>query len=221
MKLIDKLPFFYEECPKTNTIQDGLSSEINNLYSKVDSTIDQLYVNSATWALSEWEKFAGIKKTDGTIEQRRARVASKLKAKGTTTLEVMKSLCKSYSEDIRVTEIYNEYKILLELITTKENDIPKTYNFADMNEAIWEIKPAHLAHEIDINNSRKLNIKTNYEDVKFKYIPCNCAYAGEFQPNTYNKDSELLNLKPSDETGSMNTSIVGVAIVGFATLGIS
>ena len=221
MKLIDKLPFFYEECPKTNTIQDGLSSEINNLYSKVEGTIDQLYVNSATWALNEWEKFADIKKTEGTIEQRRARVASKLKAKGTTTLEVMKSLCKSYSEDIRVTEIFNEYKILLELITTKENDIPKTYNFSDMNEAIWEIKPAHLNHEIEINNNRKLNIKTNYEDVKFKYIPCNCAYAGEFQPNTYNKDSELINLKPSVENDFMNTSIVGVALVGVATLGVS
>lgn len=220
MKLIDKLPFFYEECPKTNTIQDGLSSEINNLYSKVEGTIDQLYVNSATWALNEWEKFADIKKTEGTIEQRRARVASKLKAKGTTTLEVMKSLCKSYSEDIRVTEIFNEYKILLELIATKEDDIPKTYNFADINEAIWEIKPAHLAHEVDINNSRKLNIKTNYEDVKFKYIPCNCAYAGEFQPNTYNKDSELINLKPSVENDFMNTSIVGVALVGVATLGV-
>ena len=221
MKLINKLPDFYRECPKTNTIQDGLSSEINNLYSKVNSTIDQLYVNSATWGLSEWEKFADIKKTEGTIEQRRARVASKLKAKGTTTLEVMKSLCKSYAEDIRVTEIYNEYKILLELITTKESDIPKTYNFADMNEAIWEIKPAHLGHEIEINNSRKLNIKTNYEDVKFKYIPCNCAYAGEFQPNTYNKDSELINLKPSVETEVINTSIVGVALVGVATLGVS
>ena len=221
MKLIDKLPFFYEECPKTNTIQDGLSSEINNLYSKVNSTIDQLYVNSATWALNEWEKFADIKKTEGTIEQRRARVASKLKAKGTTTLEVMKSLCKSYAEDIRVTEIFNEYKILLELIITKESDIPKTYKFADMNEAIWEIKPAHLGHEMDMNNSRKLNIKTNYEDAKFKYIPCNTIYAGEFQPNTYNKDSELLNLKPSVENDFMNTSIVGVALVGFATLGVS
>lgn len=221
MKLIDKLPFFYEECPKSNTMQDGLDIEINNLYSKVEGTINQLYVNSATWALSEWEKFAGIKKTDGTIEQRRARVASKLKAKGTTTLEVMKSLCKSYSEDIRVTEIFNEYKILLELVITKDEDIPKTYDFANMNEAIWEIKPAHLNHEIDINNSRKLNIKTNYEDVKFKYIPCNCAYAGEFQPNTYNKDSELINLKPSVENDFMNTSIVGVAIVGVATLGVS
>ena len=198
MTLIDKLPYFYGECPKTNTIQDGLGSEAYNLHSKVEGTINQLHINSSTWALGEWEKFAGIKKTDGTIEQRRARVASKLKAKGTTTLEVMKSLCKSYSEDIRVTEIFNEYKILLELIATKENDIPKTYNFSDMNEAIWEIKPAHLAHEIDINNSRKLNIKTNYEDVKFKYIPCNTIYAGQTQPNTYVKDSEL-NYLPSSE----------------------
>ena len=221
MKLINKLPPFYEDCPKTNTIQDGLSSEINNLYSKVNSTIDQLYVNSATWGLSEWEKFAGIKKTDGTIEQRRSRVASKLKAKGTTTLEVMKSLCKSYADDVRVTEIFNEYKILLELIVNKDEEIPKAYNFSDMNEAIWEIKPAHLNHEIDINNSRKLNIKTNCNDVKFKYIPCNAIYAGEFQSNTYNKDSELLNLKPSVENDFMNTSIVGVALVGVATLGVS
>ena len=220
MKLIDKLPFFYEECPKTNTIQNSLSSEVDSLYSKVDNTIDQLYVNSATWALGEWEKLADIKKTDGTIEQRRARVASKLKAKGTTTLEVMKSLCKSYSEDIRVTEIFNEYKILLELIITKEVDIPKTYNFSDMNEAIWEIKPAHLAHEIDINNSRKLNIKTNYEDVTFKYIPCNAAYVGQFQPNTYIKDSELLNLNYVINSEVVNSSRLGIAVLGNAILGI-
>ena len=221
MNLINKLPSFYEKCPKTNSIQNELSSEINTLYSKVQGTIDQLYVNSATWTLGEWEKFAGIKKTDGTIEQRRLRVVAKLKAKGTTTLEVMKSLCKSYSEDIRVTEIFNEYEILLELIVNKDEEIPKAYNFSDMNEAIWEIKPAHLNHEIEINNSRKLNIKTNYEDVKFKYIPCNCAYVGEFQPNTYNKDSELLNLKQSVETEFINTSIVGVALVGVAVLGVS
>ena len=197
MKLIDKLPFFYEECTKTNTIQNGLSSEINNLYSKVDSTINQLYVNSSTWALGEWEKFADIKKTDGTIEQRRVRVSSKLKAKGTTTLEVMKSLCKSYSEDVRVTEIFNEYKILLELIINKDDDIPKSYNFINMDEAIWEIKPAHLAHIFSINNSRKLNIKTSYEDASFRYIPCNSIYAGELQPNTYFKEKEILVLEPS------------------------
>ena len=221
MKLINKLPDFYGECPKTNTIQDSLSSEINNLYSKVNSTIDQLHINSSTWALGEWEKFAGIKKIDGTIEQRRSRVASKLKAKGTTTLEVMTSLCKSYTDDAKVIEIFNEYTILLELIVKSDDDIPKEFNISSIDRDIWEVKPAHLVHKININNDRKLTIKTNYEDVKFKYIPCNCAYAGEFQPNTYNKDSELINLNASIKTDFNDTSVVGVAIVGFATLGIS
>ena len=220
MNLIDKLPYFYEECPKTNTIQNSLSSEINNLYSKTDSTINQLYKNSATWALGEWEKFADIKKSDGTIEERRARVASKLKAKGTTTLKVMKSLCKSYADDVRVTEIFNEYKILLELIVNKDEEIPKVYNFADMNRAIWEVKPAHLVHEVNLNNSRKLNIKTNYEDVTFKYIPCNTAYVGQFQPNTYIKDSELLNLNYVINSEVVNSSRLGIAVLGNAILGI-
>ena len=219
MNLINKLPSFYEKCPKTNSIQNELSSEINTLYSKVQGTIDQLCVNNVTWALGEWEKFAGIKKTDGTMEQRRSRVVAKLKAKGTTTLEVMKSLCKSYSEDIRVTEIFNEYKILLELIVNKDEEIPKAYNFSDMNEAIWEIKPAHLNHEIEINNSRKLNIKTSYEDIKFKYIPCNAIYAGETQPNTYVKESELAILEPYIKLDKTTSPIVGTALTGVAILG--
>ena len=197
MKLIDKLPYFYEECPKVNTIQNGLSSEANILYSKVNGTVDQLYINTTTWALGEWEKFAGIKKTDGTLDERRARVEAKLRARGTTTLDVMTALCKVYADDVRITEIYNEYVILLELFSTKEPIFPKVYDFRDMDEAIWEIKPAHLAHKFDINDSRKLNIKTSYEDASFRYIPCNSIYAGDLQPNTYFKEKEILVLEPS------------------------
>ena len=198
MKLIDKLPYFYEECPNTNTIQEGLGFETNNLYTKVEETTNQLYINSSSWALGEWEKFAGVKKTDGTIAQRRARVSAKLKAKGTTTLDVMTSLCKSYADKTQITELFNEYSILLELIIEKESYIPVTYNFTSMNEAIWEIKPAHLNHSFNLNNSRKINILTNYEDVKFTYFPCNTLYAGELQANTYTKEKELYNLPPSE-----------------------
>ena len=198
MKLIDKLPYFYEECPKTNTIQEGLQSETDNLYRKVSSTIDQLYINSTTWALGEWEKFAGIKKTDGTLAERRARVSAKLKAKGTTTLEVMESLCKSYVEDVKVTELFNEYAILLELIINSDDDIPRQYNLVDMDESVWEVKPAHLNHAFTFNNARKIAIKSSYDDITFKYIPCNTVYAGELQPNTYFKESELCILPPSE-----------------------
>lgn len=214
MKLIDKLPYFYEECPVTNTIQDGLGSEANNLYEKVEDTKKQLYVSSATWGLELWEKFAGVKNTSGSLQDRRLKVIAKLTAKRTTTLQVMKELCKSYVEDIEVVEIAREYKILLNLIEKSETDLPKTYDLNGLDSAIWEIKPAHLQHDINLRHSRKIEINTNYSDVKFKYIPCNCAYAGELQPNTYNKDNELVTLKPSVSTDFASTSMLGVAMVG-------
>jgi hypothetical protein len=219
MKLIDKLPFFYEECPITNTIQEGLSSEANILVDKVDSTINQLYVNSATWGLELWEKFAGIDKTSGNLTDRRLRVIAKLTSKRTTTKQVFKELCKIYVDDVDVDEIFEEYKVLISLTEKSESDLPKEYNLTEINNAIWEIKPAHLEHELNLIHSKKLNIVTNYSDVKYKYIPCNSVYAGQYQANTYIKDSELLALPPSTDD-NLNTSLLGIAILGNAILGV-
>ena len=226
MRLIDKLPYFYGECPKTNTIQDGLSAETNNLYSKVEGTTNQLYVSSSTWALGEWEKFAGVKKTDGSIEQRRARVIAKLKAKGTTTLEVLEAVCNIYASKVEIEEIYNEYALMISLVEEKDSFNPIEYRLNDMNEAIWEIKPAHLNHHFSFSQSRKLGIKARYEDITIKYIPCNSAYAGQYQPNTYNREKELYNLPNSyvdistpNEKPSASTAILGIAVLGEAVLG--
>jgi hypothetical protein len=99
---------------------------------------------------------------------------------------------------VQVTELFNEYSILLDLIIEKESNAPLSYNFTSMNEAIWEIKPAHLNHSFNINNTRKIGIKAEYDDIKFKYFPCNTLYAGELQANTYTKEKELYNLPPSE-----------------------
>lgn len=220
MKLIDKLPYFYEECPITNSIQNGLGSETDNLYSKVDGTTNQLYVSSATWGLELWEKFAGINKTSGSIDDRRAKVISKLKAKGTTTLEVMEAICKTYVNNVNVIEVAREYKILLELIENSEGDLPKEYNLIDMNEAIWEVKPCHLLHELNIGQARVLNIVTDYDNTSFKYHPCNTLYAGELQPNTYYKDSQLEILGATTKPSDLNSAMLGVATLGLAILGV-
>ena len=197
MKLIDKLPYFYEECPKTNTIQEGLGSETETLYSKVRATTDQLYVNTATWGLVEWEKFAGVKNTSGTINQRRIRVINKLKAKGTTTLEIFTNICNMYADNVKVEEIYHEYALMISLVEEKDSFNPVEYRLAEMNEAIWEVKPAHLNHYFNFTQARKLGVETKYEDLTIKYIPCNACYAGQYQPNTYNREKELHNLESS------------------------
>ena len=197
MKLVDKLPYFYEECPKVNTIQEGLGSETETLYSKVRATTDHLYVNTATWGLVEWEKFAGVKNTSGTIDQRRIRVINKLKAKGTTTLEVFTNICIMYADNVKVEEIYHEYALMISIVEEKDSFNPVEYRLAEMNEAIWEVKPAHLNHYFNFTQARKLGVETKYEDLTIKYIPCNACYAGQYQPNTYNREKELHNLESS------------------------
>jgi hypothetical protein len=219
MKLIEKLPFFYEECPITNAIQDGLNSEKEVLTSKIEDTINQLYVNSATWGLEFWEKFVGINKSSENLIDRRLKVISRLTAKRTTTKKVFEELCKVYVDDVKINEIFEEYKVLISLTEKSESDLPKEYNLTEINNAIWEIKPAHLEHELNLKHSKKLNIVTNYSDVKYKYIPCNSVYAGQYQANTYIKDSELLVLPPSTDD-NLNTSLLGIAILGNAILGV-
>ena len=77
-----------------------------------------------------------------------------------------------------------------------------------------------------ILQSRKLRIKASYEDITIKYIPCNSAYAGQYQPNTYNREKELYNLPNSyvdistpNEKPSASTAILGIAVLGEAVLG--
>ena len=134
-------------------------------------------------------------------------------------LAKFKELCKIYVDDVDVDEIFEEYKILISLTEKSESDLSKEYNLTEINNAIWEIKPAHLEHELNLKHSKKLNIVTNYSDVKYKYIPCNSIYAGQQQPNTYIKDSELLVLPPSTDD-NLNTSLLGIAILGNAILGV-
>ena len=207
MKLIDKLPYFYEECPKANTIQEGLGSETENLYYKVKETTDQLYINSATWALCEWEKFAGVKNISGSIEQRRARVSAKLKARGTTTLDVLTSVCEGYFNKVEIDELFSEYALIFTFIEDRDSISIPQYNLSDIDEAIWEVKPAHLNHYFKFAQSRKLGVKTKYEDIIIKYIPCNACYAGQYQPNTYNREKELHNLESSYPNYEINGGV--------------
>ena len=102
-----------------------------------------------------------------------------------------------YADNVKVEEIYHEYALMISLVEEKDSFNPVEYRLAEMNEAIWEVKPAHLNHYFNFTQARKLGVETKYEDLTIKYIPCNACYAGQYQPNTYNREKELHNLESS------------------------
>ena len=55
MNLINKLPSFYEN-DIVKFIQNALGVEADSINNTVEDTLNQFFVDDATWGLNKWEK---------------------------------------------------------------------------------------------------------------------------------------------------------------------
>ena len=85
MSLINKLPSFYDNYI-TKPIQDSFSVEANSINDEVENTLNQFFVDSATYGLDCWEKMLGISKNNNDIQTRRENIKAKMRSRGTTSI---------------------------------------------------------------------------------------------------------------------------------------
>lgn len=159
MSLINKLPSFYDN-DITKPIQDSFSVEANSINDEVENTLNQFFVDSATYGLDYWEKMLGISKNNNDIQTKRENIKAKMRSRGTTTLSVIKNICEAYSNgEVDVIVNYSDYSFIIDFVGTV--GVPKA--FAELDKTINEIKPCHLAH------SYKFNYNTNTDLSKFTH----------------------------------------------------
>ena len=157
MSLINKLPSFYDNCI-TKPIQDSFSVEANSINDEVENTLNQFYVDSATFGLDYWEKMLGISKNNNDIQTRRENIKAKMRSRGTTSIEVIKNICEAYSNG-EVEIIVNHSNYSFEINFIGSIGVPKA--FAELDKTIEEIKPCHLAHSYKFNYNTHSNL-ANY-----------------------------------------------------------
>ena len=147
MSLINKLPSFYDN-NITKPIQNSFDIEVNSINDEVENTLNQFYVDSATYGLDKWEKMLGISKNNFDTQTRRENIKAKMRSRGTTTVSVIKNVCEAYSNGI-VEVIVNhlDYSFVIDFVGTI--GVPKA--FAELDKTIEEIKPCHLAHSYKFN----------------------------------------------------------------------
>lgn len=149
--MVDYLPTYY--ALHDNEGQPGITSnlitqetkELLELNLRILDVLEQFFVESATWGLAYWENICGIP-VDETKpwDQRRSVIKSKLRGAGTVTLAVIKDVADSFENgEIRVEEIFSEYKVVITFIGTRG----KPPNEPDMRQVLREIIPAHLELE--------------------------------------------------------------------------
>ena len=157
MSLINKLPSFYDNYI-TKPIQDSFTVEADLINDKVEKTLEQFFVDSATYGLDYWEKMLGISKNNNDIQTRRENIKAKMRSRGTTTLSVIKNICEAYSNgEVDIIVNHSDYSFVIDFIGSI--GIPRA--FAELDKTINEIKPCHLAHSYRFNYNTHSNL-ANY-----------------------------------------------------------
>ena len=147
MGLINKLPSFYDN-DITKPIQDSLGAEVDSINIKIDETLDQFFIDRATYGLDKWEAMLGISKNNLDIYTRRENIKAKMRSRGTTTTTVIKNICEAYSNGIvEIIVNHSDYSFVIDFVGTV--GIPRA--FAELDKTIEGIKPCHLAHSYKFN----------------------------------------------------------------------
>lgn len=138
--LFDYLPHYYRESQTVDNIVGREAEEFTRLNADVQDVLDQYFIDSATWGLAIWERICGIP-TDVAkpLEQRRSVIKSKLRGVGTVTVALVKSVAEAYHNgEVEVTEDFADLTIVVTFVS-------KLGNLEDIENALREIIPAHLA----------------------------------------------------------------------------
>jgi hypothetical protein len=142
-EMLSFLPGYYGRSRIMRSILDAQGAELDKLWEALDETLRQFYVTTATWGLEGWERELGIPADpEKPVEQRRSVILSKLRGIGSVTPQLLKSVAEAY--DGGTVEVYAQpgsYRFTVKFIDTL--GVPD--NLRDLQAAIEEIKPAHLA----------------------------------------------------------------------------
>ena len=155
MKLKDYVPFFISNIKEFQSIFNSEQIELDKINVSLQEILNQFFVSTATFSLSDWEEFVGIdKNTSKSIKERRSRILAKLRGQGTTTVEMIRDVCKSYIKDIEVIEHPKTYSFEINL---KSNNGFSSL-LEDLYNSIEEIKPAHLGVNYKLTSITNMNV---------------------------------------------------------------
>lgn len=147
--MLTYLPRYYETSRIMRAILQAEGEEFDKLRQALDETLDQFFVNTATWGLDRWEEELGLPVTpDQPTDERRDKIISRLRGCGTATISVVKQVAESYDNGaIDVIEDFPAYTVTIRFVDTA--GVPP--NLEDLKVAVRAVVPAHLELQYQFN----------------------------------------------------------------------
>ncbi|MGL4358556.1 MAG: putative phage tail protein [Cetobacterium sp.] len=185
-KIIEHLPRYYSKSQVVKDLTELYDIENELILDLIFYTMNQFFVETATYSLSRYEEEYGLPiNRDIPINERRSRIISKMRGYGTTTVQKVKDIIKSWANcEVDVVESStheslsfsthaelslkthaelggNDYTI--KIFFTDSVGIPS--NMEDVKQAIAEVIPAHLdvIYVFKFNTHKDISSKTHAE----------------------------------------------------------
>lgn len=159
MDILKYLPHFLSKDPMFRRAAETCNEEHDRLRLALQDLADNFFVNTATWALSLYESFLGIKPGDGdTDEFRRQRILFKLQHVDVSTVDFMNSIVNLYSVG-HIEEVNEEYYFKVYCIMNDKD----TGTLSKLIAQLDIYKPAHLGYAIYLGYSWNGKIHWNGE----------------------------------------------------------
>lgn len=140
--MLTYLPGYYQSSRVMRAIVQAQGAEIDKLRQAMDETLDQFFVNTATWSLGDWESELGLPEAPAQPDsERRARIISRIRGTGTCTIKLVKEVAESYDNGtVDAIQDHEGYTVIIQFIDTR--GVPP--NLDDMKAALRAVVPAHL-----------------------------------------------------------------------------
>jgi uncharacterized protein YmfQ (DUF2313 family) len=160
--LFSYLPaIIYKNSKVVKDLFSPIETEISDFETKLESVLNQFFVDTADFTLERWEKELGLEVNNSyNTDFRRSRIKAKLRGQGTVTIKLIENVAESFSNgDVEVIEDNSNYRFIVKFVGIL--GIPPNMN--DLEKAIEDIKPAHLGFtfEYTYNTYESLNTRTH------------------------------------------------------------
>lgn len=145
--LLFYMPLYYRKSEVINSLTDAEKIEVDIFNEKLNSVLNQAFIDTADFALDRWEKELGLEVNNKMDKEFRiSRIKSKIRGEGTATVKLIKNVSESFSNgEVDVIENNPKYEFTIKFVGTK--GIPPNLN--DLRNIIEEIKPAHLGYKFE------------------------------------------------------------------------
>ena len=146
---------------KGNIIKDIFESqqaEVDLLNNNIQDLIDNLFVETATWSLENWEKKYNLPiDLDDTLENRRSRILARMVSKGQPfTKETIETISNQFTNgDVEVIEHLEDDYFAVKFVSTM--GIPP--KIQDVYDAINEIKASWLDVEYEFKYNTVYDVR--------------------------------------------------------------